>query len=385
MTMKSEIYVFSPPHVFGGAEIFLIRLAGLMAVGLRFVVLSPQSPRLQQGVEDAGARFVELYGGGGLAIRLQFLKWLWHQRSHLRKTRATFVLNGRGAMYFAPLVRLLTGIAPVVICHTELSTQHNDIKEILSGMALKSCRHVIAVSDSVHAQYCQRWAHLPLQAIPNWINPAELMRPVASMLETGLRLSIAVVGRLAENKGISAIALVCEQMPSVDIHFYGDGPMRDYLDQVALRLPHVTVHGHVTDLAHRLAGHAMLLSASFSESFSYAVAEGINAGLLCIASDIPAHRELLGEEYPQSLYFAPGTVGALTAALETACAMLSDPAAPAAHDAVRRAQARLHLRNGPELARRRYEAVLFGSGGAGPEDGLPAVLANAAEDHVARH
>lgn len=383
--MKPLVYMFSANRAFGGGEVFLIRLAALLGLGQRFVVLSAPVLLLQQGLEAAGTGFIALPGQSGLASRYAFVQWCWQRRSALRQGRAVVVLNGRGAAYFAPVVRWCAGCAPVVICHTELSSPRGDLKEWLYGKALGAAGTLVAVSETVGTQHRLRWPSLSVVAIPNWLDSAPFASRPAGHDVRASALEVAVVGRLDEQKGMHDIVAACSGVAGIALNFYGDGPMRADLEKTAARLSNLTVHGHVTDLAHRLPGHAMLLSASYSESFSYAVAEGINAGLLCIASDIPAHRELLGEEYPESLYFAPGDICAMMIAIATARAMLSEPDGQAAHDAVRRAQARLRLRNGPELARRRYEAVLFGSGGAGPEDGLPAVLANAAEDHVARH
>jgi len=117
----------------------------------------------------------------------------------------------------------------------------------------------------------------------------------------------------------------------------------------------------VDDVEPRLQCHALLVSASYSESFSYSVAEGIHAGLVCVISDIPAHRELLGPEYPETLYFLPGSAEGLGKALDAANQMLRELDGQQAQQIVQRAHERMKTRNSPEEARNAYRTVLFGA------------------------
>jgi glycosyltransferase involved in cell wall biosynthesis len=354
--MSDCIYIFSPAQFFGGGEVYQIRLANLLDLRQRFTVISPASPSLQRGLAKYDSSFIELTGQSGVAVRLDFLSWLHRSRSMLRKEAATIVLNGRGAAYFAPAVKIITGIRPVVIYHTALSTKRYSAKELMYRMALYFAKATVAVSETVALQHRQRWPNLQVYAIPNWIESTLPSATAPAMRNT--LIDVAVVGRLEESKGVLDVVTICSSGDSPDIHFYGDGPLRENLEVMSKRLPAVKVHGHVDDLWQQLSQHAILLSASYSESFSYSVAEGIYAGLLCVVSDIPAHRELLGPDYPDALYFVAGDRAGLRAALATA------------HDYVRRndgsavdiiglAKARMDRRNGAEQARKEYRAVLL--------------------------
>ncbi|MGK5078570.1 glycosyltransferase family 4 protein [Janthinobacterium sp. HLX7-2] len=356
--MKDRVYLFSPPQVFGGAEVYQIRLAELMHLQQRFTVISPPSPELQRGIAKAGGGFVELNGNGGIAIRLAFLAWLWRNRKTLRQHAAALVLNGRGAAYFAPMVILITGISPVIICHTELTAKGADIKEWLFGWALHFARRAVAVSETVARQHIHRWPALPVSAIPNWIDSAPYKHCPVSQGAGAAPADIAVVGRLAENKGILDILAACSDVGGPDVHFYGEGPLHKTVEEMAACIPSLKAHGHVEALWQQLSRHAILLSASYSESFSYSVAEGIHAGLLCVVSDIPAHRELLGPDYPDALYFSPGDRHGLRAALAAARNYLVRTDGSVA-DIIGLAKARMHSRNGPDQARKDYCAVLL--------------------------
>ena len=357
--MKNHIYVFNAPQVFGGAEVFLVRLAKLLGIGSNYVVVSPVLPSLQIELERACGRFVALPGSGGIAIRLAFLAWLWRHRREIRANTASFILNGRGSAYFAPFVRMITGVSPVTICHTELGTDNVGIKDFLYGAALRFARSSIAVSKTVETQLHQRWPALDVRAIPNWIDESSRTYQSRSTERHFPACQIAVVGRLAENKGIREVAEAFAAMDGIEAHFYGEGPLQNYLDDIASKAPWLCVHGHVDDLASRLPHHTILVSGSYSESFSYSVAEGIYAGLLCVITDIPAHRELLGPDYPEALYFPPRDMEALRKALNAANRLLSELEGQYGREVVQQAHERMKTRNAPEEARNAYRALLL--------------------------
>lgn len=356
--MKDYIYIFSPPQVFGGAEVYQIRLAELMDIRQKFTVISPASLGLQSGINKAGGCFIELNGSDGVAIRLAFVRWLWSNRKTIDQRAAAIVLNGRGAAYFAPIVKFITGMAPVIICHTELNSQRFEVKEWLFGRALRFARQAVAVSETVAVQHNNRWPTLPIRAIPNWIDSALYGERHISARLNPISVDIAVIGRLAENKGIIDILAACSEADSPTVNFYGEGPLRKTIEEIALRIPGLIVHGHVEELWQYLSHHAILLSASYSESFSYSVAEGIYAGLLCVVSDIPAHRELLGPAYPDELFFSPGDQQGLRAALAAARSYLACTDGSAA-DVIGMVKARMQARNGSDQARDDYRDVLL--------------------------
>ncbi|AMP03326.1 glycosyltransferase family 4 protein [Collimonas pratensis] len=356
--MSKEIYILSTPRIFGGSEIFQIKLAALLQHHLHLTIVSPPLPPLQNGLADWGAQFVELPAHGRIALRWAFLHWLWQQRRVLRADNTQIVLNGRGAAYWAPLVRLLVGYAPTIISHTELSLKYWDLKERLYGVAVRNARRVIAVSETVAAQHRHRWPKTAVLAIPNWIDSAITTRTPHPQSGLAISLNLAVVGRLAPGKGIEDAVIACGGLQDLELHIYGDGPLHDDLGKMAHQMSWLHLHGHVDDLAQRLPTHAILLSCSHSESFSYSVAEGIQAGLLCVISDIPAHRELLGQDYPESLLFPVGNLQALQNSLRAAREMLTRDNGTAASEAVNRARARIRIRNAPDSARISYLTVL---------------------------
>lgn len=364
--MSRDLCLLSTTRFLGGGEAFQIKLSKLLYGHMRLVVVSPRLPSLRDGLCQTGADFVELSARGGLALRWRFLKWLWRQRDNIRARGTPVVLNGRGAAYLAPLVRALTGKPPFIIAHTELSMRAHDIKEMLYGVAAHFAGCIITVSDSVAAQHERRWPKLRVESIPNWVDfGSGVVWGAVQPSPAGVMFNAAIVARLAPQKGVEDVVAGCAEEGGIELHVYGDGPMRDQLCEAGREFAWLHFHGHVDDLPRRLPTHSVLISGSYSESFSFSVAEGIQAGLLCVVSDIPAHRELLGESYPDELFFPPGDRTALKRALAAARAQLSSSDGEGARAVVAAAMSRLRERNSPELARQRYLAVLCRECGEG--------------------
>jgi len=358
--MNDHVYVFHASDVIGGGTIFLTRVAALLQSHIRLTVVAPPLPTVESGLAEVGAGFVGLPARGGVSLRWAFVRWLWRERHVIRASRILIVLNGRGAAYLAPIVRLLCGVAPVIISHTELSMRSGDLKESLYGMAARFARCVVAVSDSVAMQHHQRWPALAVESIPNWIElqPGDTAGSAGNLSSMTGKIHAAVVSRLAPRKGVEDVVAACRDEDGIELHIYGDGPMRDQLRNMGSQFAWLHFHGHVDDLSRRLPTHSILISGSYSEACSYSLIEGIQAGLLCVLTDIPAHREILGDDYPDALFFPPGDVPALRQALQVARGFLSSDAGDCARMAVSMALERITTRNSPEAAKPRYLAVL---------------------------
>jgi glycosyltransferase involved in cell wall biosynthesis len=238
----------------------------------------------------------------------------------------------------------------------------SDINELLYGVAARFARCVVTVSEAVAEQHKKRWPGLTVRAIPNWLEE-RVDLPQDFQPSDGI-IRAAVVARLVPTKGVKDVVSACAGMQGIELHVYGDGPMRDQLRKMGRQFTWLHYHGHVDDLLRRLPAYSILISGSYAEleAFSYAVAEGIQAGLLCVLTGIPVHRELLGDGYPEGLFFPPGNPAALQHALQTARALLVNDHGEGARRAVSAAMARIAMRNSPPVARQRYLAVLSAAG-----------------------
>jgi glycosyltransferase involved in cell wall biosynthesis len=363
--MNKEVCVLSTGNVFGGAEIFQIKLAALLRSHVHFIAVSPLLPALKRGLTECGAEFVALPAHGWLRLRWALLRWLWRHRRAISKRGVVVVLSGRGSAYFAPIVRLLTKRSPVIISQTALSMKPGDLKEWLYGVTGRFAFCVVAVSDSVAVQHRERWPGFAVQSIPNWIERSPDRTILSSKAGAGVSdpLWVAVVSRLAPQKGLEDVIEVCREIGGIELDIYGDGPIRDQMHDAGGGAAWLRIHGHVDNISQRLQNSSILLSGSYSESFSFSVAEGIQSGLLCVVTDIPAHRELLGDDYPRTLFFPPGDQVALRRSLQAARRLLCDGSGEGARRAIAGARNRILHRNSPDAARERYLAVFSAAGG----------------------
>ena len=362
--MKKNIYIISLSPFYGGGEVFQVRLLSLLRDSYRALVISPPIYELDKAINELGSMFLSPSDQKGFIFRLSLLYWLWRHRHKIKKEKITVILNGRGAAYFAPFAMVFLFIKPIVISHTELSMRRFDLKELLFGFSLKFSKRVIAVSDSLALQHKRRWPKLNVVAIPNWIddiNDDHIQKSTdRKFSKEGIQL--AVVGRLVLEKGVLDIINVCADTKQNELHIYGDGPIRKDIDLVASNNSWLHMHGYVENISLALSKHHILISASYSESFSFSVAEGICSGLLCIVTNIPAHVELLGASYPKELFFSPGNLSELKKSIDYAKFILCENDGVVARDAISLAIHRIKERNGVEKARKLYIDSLSFSG-----------------------
>jgi glycosyltransferase involved in cell wall biosynthesis len=121
---------------------------------------------------------------------------------------------------------------------------------------------------------------------------------------------ILICSRLVPRKNIkeALIALSFFADERFQLTIVGDGPERTYLEQVARRtIPRARFTGPVSqkDLCGIFSSSTIFISSSRSEGFGLSVLQAMASGLAVIASDIPAHRELITHETDGLLYSSP--------------------------------------------------------------------------------
>jgi GalNAc-alpha-(1->4)-GalNAc-alpha-(1->3)-diNAcBac-PP-undecaprenol alpha-1,4-N-acetyl-D-galactosaminyltransferase len=132
--------------------------------------------------------------------------------------------------------------------------------------------------------------------LPNAINP-DFVRP---RYEGERRKEIVSVGRLDANKNqtmlLKALAKARakgREHPEIldySVHFYGDGPMREALEQLAAELglsEAAVFHGNVSDVRSRIEKSRIYVLTSKEEGMPNALLEAMSAGLACISADCP--------------------------------------------------------------------------------------------------
>ena len=209
----------------------------------------------------------------------------------------------------------------------------------------------ILVSSAEYQQKLHTGARTPIEIIP-WGIDARQVVPRPRRATNCLR--VLFVGQLRPYKGASVLLDAVADLPGVTVTIIGDGPERPQLeDRVRTTgTDHVCFRGQVSNedlwLAYSRHDVIVLPSLTTAEAYGLVLGEGMAAGCVPVASDLPGVREVAGAT---GLLVPPGDDRALRAALtrlatdhtllarlalrsQTRAAEMSVETATARHDAV---------------------------------------------------
>lgn len=148
----------------------------------------------------------------------------------------------------------------------------------------------------------------------NYVEDAFFVQPVTK--SNGLnekKIKVAAVGSLRLEKNYHFILEAFSKLNprEVELHIYGSGKENQVLlkQKKELKIKNVLFKGHINQPERVLCNYNLFLSGSKFEGFGIAVAEALALGLPCLLSDIPAHREVAGND---ALYFDPTDSHSLT-------------------------------------------------------------------------
>jgi glycosyltransferase involved in cell wall biosynthesis len=231
---------------------------------------------------------------------------------------------------------------------------------------------LIIVNSSAGAEHLtrQRWRVLPgaVRVIPNGIAAGAVVDPAAA--RTAVRsawgisedaLVFAVVGRLDPVKGqrtfLTAAAEISAGVPEARFVIVGDGPEPERSDLVAHANDRglgdrVLWAGHRTDMSSVYCAIDVIVSASTSEGFSNAIAEGMQAGAVPVVTDVGDSAALVGDT---GEVVPPADPVALAAAMTS----VAKRGARARHQLGLRAQARVTAEFGLDRMVERTEQALL--------------------------
>ncbi|MDA1223277.1 MAG: glycosyltransferase [Planctomycetota bacterium] len=141
-------------------------------------------------------------------------------------------------------------------------------------------------------------------------------------------LRIGTVARLSASKDVAtvirAFGILRRSVPAVTLEVVGDGVERMPLEGLVERLSlgdHVRFAGRRDDVRRLARSFDVFVAASRTEGLPLAVLEAMAEGCAVVCSDIPGHREILGEGRAGRL-FPAGDAGSLSATL---AALALDP------------------------------------------------------------
>lgn len=339
-----EVVVSTQPG--GGPQHVLTLALGLRARGWRPIVAGPRDGALFEGFRAAGVEIVE-----ARTDRLEPLTLL--RLVTLIRHRGVDLVHshGKGAGVHARLAARLTGRPAVHTLHgihyerypRPLRAAYLALERRLSAWT----RIVVNVSRAQEREGLALGLFAPNQSrvIRNGVDVARLGAHALDRWDAraalGLEQAPPVVGCAARFDAVKRLDVLLRAAavvrPAPTLALLGRGPEEGRLRALAAELGlggRVRFAGEVAEAAHRFSAFDVFAAPSRKEGLPLAVIEAMALGVPVVASDIPAHREALGEA---SLGLVPGTVEGFASGLER---VLADAALRAGLGAENRTRAR---------------------------------------------
>jgi glycosyltransferase involved in cell wall biosynthesis len=325
---------FIPSFVGGGAEQQLVRLAGaLTAAGADVHVAHLKGGPQLEHAAASGATLHRLVVGSSYDPRaLTQLHAL--VRSLMPAVLQTWLLH---ADVVGGLIARRSGVPWVLAERSSAAMYKLGLKFRLRAGIGKGADAIVANSAGGAAYWHEAGYRGRLCVIGNIVAAPKALSPQGS-----LATDIVAVGRLSDEKNylllLQALEHLCSSRPAPRVDLLGSGPLQTQLqasiDASAKLAGRVVLRGHVADVPARLAAARMFVSLSRFEGTPNAVLEAVAADCPLVLSDIPAHRETVGND--GAIFVAADNAHAVAAGI---AAVLDDPAAGL--DRTRRARARL--------------------------------------------
>jgi glycosyltransferase involved in cell wall biosynthesis len=261
---------------------------------------------LRQGPFADGFADVPEFNMGGSLYGWKSLRTRWRLRSHLRHNRVQIAhaFDFYTNLTLIPAARLAR--VPVVIgSHRQLGDLLTPAQFRAQLEAFRWCDAVVCNSDAGAKRLAAAGlARDKLFVIGNAL-PAEAF--VAAPAALPRRPGVARVGMVARmnaryknHSGFLRIAArIHERLPDIEFLLVGDGPLRQEIEQEALRLglgAHVTFLGDRRDIAAVLASMDVAVLTSDSEGLSNVILEAMAAGLPVVAYDVGGNAELVNRQ-----------------------------------------------------------------------------------------
>jgi glycosyltransferase involved in cell wall biosynthesis len=289
---------------FAGVEQFVRRLAIRQAQdGHRVIVFGGEAEHMSMPLDDAGAQWAPATSTWAVMKAV---------RRHL--STADVVNTHMTAADAAAVAARMTarGNAPIVATRHFAQRRGSAAPGVVYRMLERGIDAEIAVSQAVADRI----------SVPSTvIHPGLESGPLPDASQRGR--TVLVAQRLQAEKrtdvAIRAFALSGVAQSGWDLAIAGAGPESDPLAALAAQLgvgEHVRLLGFRDDIPTLMAQAGLLFASSPLEGFGLTVLEAMAAGLPIVASDNPAHAEILGELGDRAL-FTSGDVDAAAARLRS--------------------------------------------------------------------
>ena len=179
---------------------------------------------------------------------------------------------------------------------------------------LRLADHVVASTPSYALQLDAMARPGRVSAIPFGVNAAQF----GGESSKPERFNVLFVGQLRPYKGVDVLLRAWQKVDGADLHIVGTGHESEKLSAMVrqLRLKSVHLHGAVSDselAEHYANAHALVLpSTRRAEAFGLVLLEGMAAGCVPVASNLPGVRDVVGNT---GLTFPVGDSNALAKVL----------------------------------------------------------------------
>jgi glycosyltransferase involved in cell wall biosynthesis len=279
-------------------------------------VVYKHEPALLREAEQAGIRVVEFNKAAGFSIRT-----LWKMAMQLRRDRASVVHTHNELVHtYGAMAAWMAGIPCI------LNTIHGTKGPQLSRnyrVLLPWTDAVVTVSAETADQFSaerlryRRKFHVVRNGIPVAKFTARSAQPGSQWPRIRIGTVARLVGIKDQDTLIRAFCMVQKNYPGAELHFLGDGPLRQKLEQLAKQLElsgNITFHGASANVAGFLSNLDLFAMSSLSEGLPIAVLEAMAAGLPIVSTRVGGISEVAAE-HAAAAYCPPGNPKALADAM----------------------------------------------------------------------
>jgi glycosyltransferase involved in cell wall biosynthesis len=290
----------------GGVEYHVRKLAiGLTVAGDDVTVVTHRLTSDQPATETReGVRVVRL----PQVVSASAFRFSPAVTRYLRRTRSDFdVVHVHNYHTLVGVNAVAAGASPLVFTPHYHGTGHSFFRAMLHrpyraiGRAVMERSAAVVCVTEAEAGLVRR--HFPTVAARVRVIPNGARRISQKAAQDGrspaTQRDILTVGRLESYKGVDQLIRAMPFVPApTRLIVVGDGPARDTLQNLAAAVgvaQRVTFTGRLpqADLDAALCTARVVASMSAQEAFGLCVADGLAGGASVVASDIPAHREVV--------------------------------------------------------------------------------------------
>jgi glycosyltransferase involved in cell wall biosynthesis len=319
-----------PELFFGGAETqFRLLVRGLVDAGCAVTVFVECSyPKENRRVDEAfmvelrGAVRFELFSGlyAHNGVRLRIVSSVKFRAAMARRLRARdidvlIVYSGLGAQV-VPAARRL-GIATI---YSERNAGNfSGLKWLTKGRFVRRATRVVANSPTAVGELQQRG--IAAELIVNGVEPLKSTATPTHGNQPGLK--VLVPARISQVKDQATVIAAVPALSGTvtEVVFAGAVEDQEYQERLFAAAEacsgatSVAFAGHVPDIREQYCRYDLVILASHIEGMPNVLLEAMDAGVLCIASDIPANRFVIRD--PRFL-FPAGNARGLARAVQNA-------------------------------------------------------------------